>query len=45
MSCTSVSRLFWDELDQCIIDKEIKQWYTHLRDCVEAKSGQFEHKL
>ena len=35
----------WDELDQRIIDKEIKQWRTHLRACVEAKCGHFEHKL
>jgi len=35
----------WDELDQRIIDKAIKQWRTHLRACVEAKGGHFEHKL
>jgi len=34
----------WDELDQHI-DKAIKQWRTHLRACVEAKGGHFEHKL
>ena len=34
-----------DELDQRIIDKAIKQWSTRLRACVEAKGGQFEHKL
>ena len=27
----------WDELDQLIIDKVIKQWCTHLRACVEPK--------
>jgi len=35
----------WDELDQHIIDKAIKQWHTHLRACVQAKGGHFEHKL
>jgi len=29
----------WDELDQRIIDKMIKQWRTPLRACVEAKCG------
>jgi len=36
---------WWDELDQRIIDKAIKQWCIHLRACVEAKGGHFEHKL
>jgi len=35
----------WDELDQRIIDKTIKQWRTPLRACAEAKCGHFEHKL
>jgi len=35
----------WDELDQRIIDKAIKQWHTRLRACVEAEGGHFEHKL
>jgi len=35
----------WDELDKRIIDKVIKQWRTHLKACVEAKGGHFEHKL
>jgi len=35
----------WDEHDQCIIDKAIKQSRTHLRACAEAKGGRFEHKL
>ena len=30
----------WDDLDQRIIDKTIKQWHTPLRACVEAKDGQ-----
>jgi len=39
------SQTVWDELDQRIIDKVIKQWRTRLRACVEAKGGHFEHKL
>ena len=35
----------WDELDQCIIDMAVRQWRTHLRACVKAKGGHFEHKL
>ena len=35
----------WDELDQRIIDKAIKQWRTRLRACVEAKGGHIEHIL
>jgi len=35
----------WDELDQHIIDKAIKQWRTRLRACVQAKGGHIEHKL
>ena len=35
----------WDELDQRVIDKAIKQWRTPVRVCVEAKDGRFEHKL
>jgi len=31
----------WDELDQRMIDKAIKQWCTRLRACVEAKGGHF----
>jgi len=38
-------RTVWDELDQRIIDKAMKQWCTHLRACDEAKGGHFEHKL
>ena len=32
----------WDELDQRIIDKAIKQWRTRLKACIEAKGGHFE---
>jgi len=35
----------WDELDQRIIDKAIKQWHTRLRACAKAEGGHFEHKL
>jgi len=35
----------WDEHDQRIIDKAIKQWCTRLKAYVEAKGGRFEHKL
>ena len=35
------SQTVWDELDQRIIDKAIKQWRTHLRACVKAKGGHF----
>ena len=35
----------WDELDQRVIDKAIKQWRTRLRACVKAKGGHSEHKL
>jgi len=35
----------WDELDQSVIDKAIKQWRTRPRACVKAKGGHFEHKL
>jgi len=47
MSCASVSRVqtAWDELDQRIIDKAIKQWRTRLRAYVEAKGGHFKLKL
>jgi len=35
----------WDELNQRIIDKAIKQWCTCLRACIETIGGHFEHKL
>ena len=35
----------WDELDQRISEKAIKQWRTRLRACVKAEGGHFEHKL
>jgi len=35
----------WDELDQRIIDTAVRHWCTHLRACVKAKGGHFEHKL
>ena len=27
----------WDKMDQCIIDKAVKQWRTRLRSCIKAK--------
>jgi len=27
----------WDELDQRVIDRAVKQWRTHFRACVNAK--------
>ena len=42
--CQSLQTV-WDELDQRIIDKAIKQWRTRPSACVEAKGGPFEHKL
>ena len=38
-------QIVWDELEECIIEKMIKQWHTQIRACVEAKDGHFEHKL
>jgi len=35
----------WDELDQCVIDTSVRQWYERLYVCVEAKCRQFEYKL
>jgi len=40
-----ISEFVWDENDQRIIDKAIKQWRTRLRACIEARGGHFEHKL
>jgi len=33
----------WDKTDQRIIDKAVRQWCTHLRACIKAKGGHFEH--
>ena len=35
----------WDKLDQCIIDKAVKQWRSRLRACVAAGGAHFEYKL
>ena len=35
----------WDEMDQSIIDKAVRQWRTHLRAFIKAKGGHFEHTL
>jgi len=26
----------WDKMDQCIIDKAVRQWCTRLRACIKA---------
>jgi len=31
----------WNKMDQCIIDKAVRQWRTRLRACIEAKGGHF----
>jgi len=33
----------WDEMDQRIINAEIRQWRTRLRTCIKTKGGHFEH--
>jgi len=35
----------WDEMDQSIIDKAVRQWCTRLYACIKAKGGHVEHKL
>jgi len=45
MSCASIFKTVWAELEQHIINMVIKQRRTHLRAYVEAKGGHFEHKL
>jgi hypothetical protein len=35
----------WDELDQRVVDKAVKQWRVRLRACVKAKGGHFEQTL
>jgi len=45
MSCSQHIQTVWDELDQRVIDKAIKQWHTRLRAGVKAKGGRFEHRL
>jgi len=35
----------WSAMQQCVIDKAIDEWHKHLRFCVSAKGGHFEHKL
>jgi len=34
-----------DKMDQCIIDKAVRQWRTRLRACIKAKGGHFKHTL
>jgi len=33
----------WFDFDQDIIDTAIDQWRDHLRSCVHANGGHFEH--
>ena len=33
----------WDKIDQCIIDKAVRQWCTRLHACIKAKGGHFKH--
>jgi len=35
----------WFDFDQDIIDDAIDQWRDHLRLCVHAGGGRFEHML
>jgi len=35
----------WERMDQRIIDNTDKQWRQHLRACVSANRGHFEHLL
>jgi len=35
----------WDKMDQCIVDKAVRQWCTRLRACIKAKGRLFEHTL
>ena len=35
----------WDQLDQRVIDKSVKQWRARLRACVAAAGGHFEQKF
>ena len=32
-----------DKMYQHIIDKAVRKWCTHLRACIKAKGGHFEH--
>ena len=34
-----------DKMDQCIIDKAVRQWRTRLHACNKAKGGHFKHTL
>jgi len=35
----------WERLDHRVINNAVKQWYEHLRACVAANGGHFEHLL
>ena len=35
----------WHGMDQVIIDSAVDEWRLHLRACVRAKGGHYEHLL
>lgn len=35
----------WSRFDQKIVDHAVAQWCLHLRACVRARGGHFEHEL
>jgi len=35
----------WFDFDQDIIDATVDLWHDHLRPCVRASGGHFEHML
>jgi len=35
----------WCSVEQSLIDGTVDQWPAHLRACVQAQSGHFEHTL
>ena len=35
----------WQQFDQSIVDRAVKQWRLRLKQCVKADGGHFEHQL
>ena len=35
----------WNQFDQSIVDKAVKEWRVRLKACVKADGGHFEHQL
>jgi len=35
----------WEHFHQVLVDEMIRQWRTHLRACIRAHRGHFEHRL